>query len=100
MPYSVKSNAVRYATDGSAAVYNGINLSADPVLLLSRINNNTGAGEGLAPRPASMHPGVVNVFFGDGHGQSVSQNINDLVWFNLTTPGGQRHGENIQGGEF
>jgi hypothetical protein len=40
------------------------------------------------------------VFFGDGSGRTVSQNINDIVWFNLTTPAGQRHGENIQGDDF
>jgi prepilin-type N-terminal cleavage/methylation domain-containing protein/prepilin-type processing-associated H-X9-DG protein len=99
-PYSSKSNALRYFDNGSGATYMGINFAADAALQQSRINANIGAGEGLAPRPASLHPGVVNVFFGDGHGRTVSQNINDIVWFNITTPGGQRHGENIQGEEF
>jgi hypothetical protein len=98
--YSVKSNALRYAPDASAAIYNGINFSGDATLQQSRINNNTGAAEGLAPRPASLHPGVVNAFFGDGHGRTISQNINDIVWFNITTPSGQRFGENIQGENF
>ncbi len=98
--YSTKSNALRYATDGSAATYMGINFNGTP-LASFKINNNVNtAGEGLAPRPSSLHPGIVNVFFGDGSGRTVSQNISDVVWFNLTTPAGQRHGESIQGDEF
>jgi hypothetical protein len=99
-PYSTKSNALRYADNGTGAAYMGINFNGT-ALAASKINNNVNtAGEGLAPRPSSLHPGVVNVFFGDGSGRTVSQNINDIIWFNLTTPGGQRHGENIQGDDF
>jgi len=99
-PYSVKGNALRYVDNGTGASYMGVNFNGT-ALAAAKINNNVNAaGEGLAPRPSSAHPGIVNVFFGDGSGRTVSQNISDIVWFNLTTPSGQRHGESIQGDDF
>jgi prepilin-type N-terminal cleavage/methylation domain-containing protein/prepilin-type processing-associated H-X9-DG protein len=87
-----KSEAMDYNVSGLN--FNGT------VLAQAKINANPGAAEGQSPRPSSLHPGVVNVFFGDGHGRTVSQNIDDTIWFRLTTSSGQRYGENILSDNF
>ena len=91
-PTGPRSQAASY-------IWNGLNgINADPVLSRSTINSNSqSASFGRAPRPSSNHTGVVVAFFGDNHGQNIAENIDLTVWWNLQTPGGQRHGENIQG---
>jgi len=78
----------------------GIDFTANSYTAQARINANSGADEGRAPRPSSLHPGVVNVFFADGHGRSISQNIEDRIWFQLTTSNGQSYGENVPTDNF
>jgi prepilin-type N-terminal cleavage/methylation domain-containing protein/prepilin-type processing-associated H-X9-DG protein len=53
--------------------------------------------EGRAPRPSSQHPNVVNVFFADGHGGPMSQNIADSVWVRLVSSAGERFGQPVLG---
>jgi prepilin-type processing-associated H-X9-DG protein len=45
------------------------------------------------PRPSSVHPGVVNVFFCDGHGRTLSEKIDPGVYARLVTSAGGRHGQ-------
>ncbi|MFO1092475.1 MAG: DUF1559 domain-containing protein [Planctomycetaceae bacterium] len=63
----------------------------------AKINANLGASEGNAPRPSSNHPNVVNVFFADGHGGPLSQNIADDVWLRLLSSSGEKFGQNVLG---
>jgi len=53
------------------------------------------ATDGQSPRPASLHPGVVNMAFADGSCKVISQNIDESVYCRLLTPIGNRHGQNI-----
>jgi len=53
------------------------------------------AGDGASPRPASLHPGVVNMAFADGSCKVISQNIDESVYCRLLTPIGNRHGQDI-----
>jgi hypothetical protein len=84
-PTGSKSNGMGYL---------GVNLTSTQPAAKINANLNT-AGEGAAPRPSSLHPSVVNAFFGDGHGQTISQNIADDVWARLVSQGGNRFGQNI-----
>lgn len=59
----------------------------------AKINSNLGAAEGMSPRPSSNHPNVVNVFFADGHGGPLSQNIADDVWLRLLSSAGEKFGQ-------
>lgn len=78
----------------------GISFGADP-FKEARINDDLGtAVEGNRPRPSSLHPNVVNVFFGDGNGRSLSNNIDDTVYLRLVTSGGERFGQNILSDSF
>lgn len=52
-------------------------------------------GEGLSPRPSSLHPGAVNVLFADGHAHNVNQTIDIGVYMSLVSPRGERHGQFI-----
>lgn len=62
----------------------------------SRINENLGiATEGQSPRPSSLHPGTVNVIFGDGSGRNISENIDSTVYVRLVSSNGNRFGQNI-----
>lgn len=62
----------------------------------SKINERlNSATEGASPRPSSLHPGVVNVMFADGHGQTVSQNIADSVYARLISQNGNKFGQDI-----
>lgn len=63
---------------------------------LGRINKNvSGATEAQAPRPSSLHAGVVNMFFAGGNGRTVSQDINDRVYAEIYTWNGKRFGQPI-----
>ena len=63
---------------------------------LSKINFNfAGATDSASPRPSSLHPGVVNMAFGDGSVKVVSQDIDDTVYLRLLTPFGGRYGQNV-----
>lgn len=62
----------------------------------ANINDDLGsATEGTRPRPSSLHPGVVNVFFGDGHGQTMAQTIDTTVYVRLVSSRGERFGQDI-----
>ena len=77
---------------------NGYNLAANPGFLSARINADpVSALEGGRPRPSSFHPGLVNGFFGDGHGRVISQSIDDSVYLRLVTTWGERYGQTILG---
>lgn len=53
------------------------------------------AADGRSPRPASLHPGVVNMAFADGSCKVISQDIAESVYCRLLTPVGNRHGQDI-----
>lgn len=74
-------------------------LFAGTSLAQARINSDlAAAGEGNRPRPSSLHPSVVNVFFMDGHGDSLSDSIDDSVWARLVSSSGERFGQFILSG--
>lgn len=61
-----------------------------------RINKNlSGASEGLAPRPSSLHTGVVNVMFAGGNGKLLSQDIDDRIYAELYSWNGKRFGQKV-----
>ena len=66
----------------------------------SKINDDFAADEGTAPRPSSLHAGSVNAVFADGHAQSLSESIDELVYARLLTPAGVRHGQHLIGTDF
>lgn len=69
---------------------------ANPPAELSKINFNlAGATDSQSPRPSSLHPGVVNMAFGDGSVKVISQDIDDTVYLRLLTPFGGRYGQNV-----
>ncbi len=41
----------------------------------------------------SLHTGIVNVVYADGHAGSVSQDVNWAVWASLHSPTGVRYGQ-------
>jgi hypothetical protein len=85
-------------SEGMDYNFMGLNFGTAGGLADAKINNGVGtAGEGLRPRPSSLHPSLVNVCLGDGGVRTVSQSIADSVWYRLTTQSGQRFGENILG---
>lgn len=62
----------------------------------SKINRNLGtASAGAAPRPSSLHPGVVNVVYGDGSAKNLSQMMDDSVYIRLLSSNGNRFGQAI-----
>ena len=58
-----------------------------------KINSNKGTLVGSSPIPSSLHPGGVNVSFGDGHVGFLSSDINSIVYACLMTPSGIRFGQ-------
>ncbi len=63
---------------------------------LSKINYDfNSAIDGQSPRPSSLHPGVVNIAFGDGAVRLIGQSIDDTVYLRLLTPFGGRYGQNV-----
>lgn len=75
----------------------GMELSADAITLENcKINKNLQtATDGASPRPASLHPGVVNMAFADGSCKVISQDIDESVYCRLLSPNGNRHGDAI-----
>jgi prepilin-type N-terminal cleavage/methylation domain-containing protein/prepilin-type processing-associated H-X9-DG protein len=51
------------------------------------IGNIGPAGQGLYG-PRSLHPGGVNILFGDGHVQFIKNTINQMTWWGLGTKAG------------
>ncbi len=95
-PNGPKSKAMDFILDGAGQ---GYNLSAKPEFLGARINADAGtATDGQRPRPASLHPGIINAIFGDGHGKTVSQSIDDAVYLRLVTARGDWFGQPILSG--
>ncbi|MGD9857639.1 MAG: DUF1559 domain-containing protein, partial [Planctomycetaceae bacterium] len=58
------------------------------------LNSST---DGAAPRPSSLHPGIVNAIFCDGSGKTISQTIADNVYAGLLSPNGGDFGQDILG---
>ena len=78
----------------------GVNFGVTP-FEQARVNADLGTAlEGNRPRPSSLHPNVVNVFFGDGSGRSLSNNIDDSVYIRLVSASGERFGQNILGNTY
>ena len=59
------------------------------------INVDLTADEGHAPRPSSNHPGTVNVFYADGHGGSLNEQVAADVYVRMLTPNGVAYGQYI-----
>jgi len=57
------------------------------------INVNKGKSRGASPAPSSVHDGIVNVMFCDGHGQTMSEKIDPTIYARLMTPAGNRYGQ-------
>lgn len=71
-------------------------LDIDATGLPAKINQGiNNAIEGQTPRPSSLHPGVVNVAFVDGHCRALSANIDETVYANLISSNGGRHGQPV-----
>jgi len=62
------------------------------VLGLFAINAAKNA-DGPVPAPSSQHPKSVNVIWADGHGGSLSEDIDPTVYARLLTPAGTRYGQ-------
>ena len=58
-----------------------------------KINSNKGSMVGTSPIPSSLHPGGVNVSWGDGHAGFLSADIDLSVYARLLTPSGIRYGQ-------
>lgn len=61
----------------------------------SAVNTEAQRDEGTAPRPSSGHPGVVNAMFADGHGGTLNDRIDFVVYVRLITPNGVKAGQII-----
>jgi len=78
------------ATSATALIQN------DTRLTVGQINNNAGAAiDGQAPRPSSLHPGVVNVVMSDGSARNISENIDGTVYGRLISSNGNKFGQLI-----
>ncbi len=76
----------------------GLVLASDLDLGPSAINAQLNSADaGKTPRPSSLHPGIVNTIFADGHAQTLSQNIDPFVYAYLVTPNGGDFGQPIIG---
>ncbi|MDB5385587.1 MAG: putative major pilin subunit [Planctomycetaceae bacterium] len=58
-----------------------------------KINSNKGSLVGQSPIPSSLHPGGVNVSWGDGHVTFLNSDIDMSVYVRLVTPSGIRFGQ-------
>jgi prepilin-type processing-associated H-X9-DG protein len=54
------------------------------------LNSSINQPEGAAPWPSSMHPGIINFAFCDGHIRPLSAQIDGRVYAALVTPCGAR----------
>ncbi len=97
-----RSVAGGYGIAGSPAL--ALASSSNPFSLgaglnVCKINENLGtAVSGQSPRPSSLHPGVVNVVFGDGSASNISDNIDSTVYLRLVSSNGNRYGQVILSG--
>ena len=80
--YNLRGDRVSENTGGYVADSPGINVELN-------------ADEGRAPRPSSNHPGTVNVFYADGHGGSLNEQIDASVYVSLLTPNGVQYGQYV-----
>jgi len=83
-------------TFGASATSNVLQInppSSGNALTYSQINSNKGNNQGQSPAPSSNHPGIVNVFFCDGHGQTLSETITESVYIRLVSSGGVSNGQ-------
>lgn len=58
-----------------------------------RVNSNKGTLINTSPIPSSLHPGGVNVSWGDGHVGFLAADIDMTVYARLVTPSGVRNGQ-------
>ncbi len=68
-------------------------LPADTQYQYFRPNGNRGTVIGKWLGATSLHSGIVNVVYADGHAGSISQDINWAVWASLHSPMGVRFGQ-------
>ena len=47
------------------------------------------------PRPSSVHPGCVIMFFCDGHGATISEDIDPTVYARIVSSGGEQYGQGV-----
>lgn len=83
-------------TPETALQFHSVNGS--PVMDLGPSAIGTPAPEGrrTVPRPSSHHSdGVVNLFFADGHGRSISPDIDPAVYARLVSSAGERYGQGV-----
>ncbi len=59
----------------------------------SAINANLDSESHSLPRPSSLHPGGVNLFFCDGSGRFVSEDIDPSVYARLVSSAGTKFGQ-------
>lgn len=62
--------------------------------------NLAGAVEGQAPRPSSLHPGVVNVMFAGGNGRALNKDMNQRVYAEIFSWDGKKHGQQTISDDF
>ncbi len=95
-----RSTSVDYVGVGFSAVageFSASSLGLGGVTSTSYARSQPGSTVVAAPvpRPTSGHAGLVNVFFADGHGQSLNTAIDGAVYAQLITPAGTLHGQGI-----
>ncbi|MCA9074138.1 MAG: DUF1559 domain-containing protein [Planctomycetaceae bacterium] len=100
VPGTFNDNANGGVGTNGALKNEGLILASDLDLGPSAINADiASANDGEAPRPSSLHPGIVNAVFADGHAQTISQDINQLVYARMVTPNGGDFGQSIDGSD-
>jgi prepilin-type N-terminal cleavage/methylation domain-containing protein len=91
--FIVNYNEMNITTPTAQNEFTNTGVQPLPTLTNSRINANRGLNRGAYPVPSSLHAGVVIVSFCDGRVKPIADNINQLVYVNLVSPGGTRHGQ-------
>lgn len=86
------AGALRLASQATTPSDDFISGSNDPCSINQGIGVSTA---GTRPRPSSLHPGAVNVIFGDGSGRSIADNIDSSVYMRLVSSNGNRFGQQI-----
>lgn len=78
----------------TALQFHSVNGASQMDLGPSAIGAPADGGRRTVPRPSSHHQeGIVNLFFADGSGRSVSANIDPTVYARLVSSAGERHGQ-------
>lgn len=81
--------------------FNINNLTDTTANQTARINANiSGASEGQAPRPSSLHTGVVNVMFAGGNGRSLSKDMDQRIYVEIYSWDGKKYGQKTISDDF